>query len=149
MRLLSVLLQTQGRTLPREIIYLKSASFATGADVSWSREVVRDASISCVSDGECVEGLAWRDILPCGRRLVCAFSPSRLFALCPSQIPLNVWAIFYPSRCSDEVEELISTFKKVAGPIGVPMQRPLRVELRDDRTETYVKNIQSLLASQV
>ncbi|XP_014883055.1 piwi-like protein 2 [Poecilia latipinna] len=106
----SEILIIQGRTLPLETICLQTSCFATGADVSWSREVVRDTSISSV--------------------------------------PLNIWAIFYPSRCADQAEELVSTFKKVAGPIGVRMARPIRVELRDERTETYVKSIHSHLTSE-
>lgn len=42
-------LQIRGRTLPIETICMQSSSFATSADVSWSKEVVRDASISSVS----------------------------------------------------------------------------------------------------
>ncbi|XP_071338262.1 piwi-like protein 2 isoform X2 [Trachinotus anak] len=106
----SEILMIKGRTLPLETICLQSSSFATTADVSWSREVVRDASIS--------------------------------------SIPLNIWAIFYPRRCAEQAEELVSTFKKVAGPIGVRLERPIRVELRDDRTETYVKSIHSQLTSE-
>uniref|UniRef100_A0A3Q0SIW0 Piwi-like protein 2 n=1 Tax=Amphilophus citrinellus TaxID=61819 RepID=A0A3Q0SIW0_AMPCI len=104
------ILMIKGRTLPLETICLQSSSFATGADVSWSREVVRDASIS--------------------------------------SIPLNTWAIFYPRRCAEQADELVSTFNKVATPIGVRLDRPIRVELRDDRTETYVKTIHSHLTSQ-
>ncbi|XP_041827468.1 piwi-like protein 2 [Melanotaenia boesemani] len=106
----SKIVMIKGRTLPPETICLQSSSFVTGADVSWSREVVRDASIS--------------------------------------SIPLSIWAIFYPRRCADQAEELLSTFNKVAGPIGVRLERPVRVELRDDRTETYVKSIHSLLTSE-
>uniref|UniRef100_A0A671UJW4 Piwi-like protein 2 n=1 Tax=Sparus aurata TaxID=8175 RepID=A0A671UJW4_SPAAU len=106
----SQLLVIKGRTLPVETICLQSSSFATGADSSWSREVVRDASIS--------------------------------------SIPLNIWAVFYPRRCAEQAEELVSTFKKVAGPIGVRLERPIRVELRDDRTETYLKSIHSQLTSE-
>ncbi|XP_018524808.1 piwi-like protein 2 isoform X2 [Lates calcarifer] len=106
----SEILMVKGRALPLETICLQSSSFATGADVSWSREVVRDASIS--------------------------------------SIPLNIWAVFYPRRCAEQAEELVSTFKKVAGPIGVRLERPIRVELRDDRTETYVKSIHSQLTSE-
>uniref|UniRef100_A0A669DBC0 Piwi-like protein 2 n=1 Tax=Oreochromis niloticus TaxID=8128 RepID=A0A669DBC0_ORENI len=104
------ILMIKGRTLPFETICLQSSSFATGADVSWSREVVRDASIS--------------------------------------SIPLKTWAIFYPQRCTAQAEELVSTLNKVATPIGVQMGRPICVELRDDRTETYVKTIHSHLTSQ-
>uniref|UniRef100_A0A8C4HH20 Piwi-like protein 2 n=1 Tax=Dicentrarchus labrax TaxID=13489 RepID=A0A8C4HH20_DICLA len=106
----SVKIMIESRTLPVETICLQSSSFATSADLSWSREIVRDASISC--------------------------------------IPLNIWAIFYPRRCAEQAEELVSTFKKVAGPIGVRLERPIRVELRDDRTETYVKTIHSQLTSE-
>ncbi|KAJ8285884.1 hypothetical protein GJAV_G00032070 [Gymnothorax javanicus] len=104
------ILVTQGRTLPMETICLQSASFVTASDVSWSREVVRDASISC--------------------------------------IPLNCWAVFYPRRCAEQAEELVATFGKVAGPMGIRLDRPIRVELRDDRTETYVKSIHSQLTSE-
>ena len=40
-------------------------------------------------------------------------------------------------------------FGKVAGPMGIKLDRPIRVELRDDRTETYVKSIHSQLTSEV
>lgn len=105
----SEILMIKGRTLPLETICLHSSSFTTGADVSWSREVVRDPSIST--------------------------------------IPLHTWAIFYPRRCAEQAEELVSSFKKVAGPMGVKVERPIRMELQDDRTETYVKNIHSQLTS--
>uniref|UniRef100_A0A4W5MKE5 Piwi-like protein 2 n=1 Tax=Hucho hucho TaxID=62062 RepID=A0A4W5MKE5_9TELE len=101
---------TIGRILPLETICLQSVSFVTGADVSWSREVIRDASISC--------------------------------------IPMNCWAIFYPRRCAEQAEELVSCFGKVAGPMGLRLDRPIRVELKDDRTETYVKSIHSQLTSE-
>ncbi|XP_052317663.1 piwi-like protein 2 [Oncorhynchus keta] len=104
------ILVTIGRILPLETICLQSVSFVTGADVSWSREVIRDASISC--------------------------------------IPMNCWAIFYPRRCAEQAEELVSCFGKVAGPMGLRLDRPIRVELKDDRTETYVKSIHSQLTSE-
>uniref|UniRef100_A0A8D0DF52 Piwi-like protein 2 n=1 Tax=Sander lucioperca TaxID=283035 RepID=A0A8D0DF52_SANLU len=106
----SEILMTKGRILPLETICLQSSSFTTGADVSWSREVVRDPSIS--------------------------------------SIPLNIWSIFYPRRCAEQAEELVSIFNKVAGPIGFRLERPIRVELKDDRTETYVKSIHSQLTSE-
>ncbi|XP_057199325.1 piwi-like protein 2 [Triplophysa rosa] len=63
-------------------------------------------------------------------------------------IPLNCWAIFYPRRAADQAEELVSTFSRVAGPMGIRIERPIRVELRDDRTETFVKSIHSQLTSE-
>lgn len=66
-----------------------------------------------------------------------------------SQIPLNFWAIFYPHRFAELADELIAILNKVAGPIGIRVGRPTRVDLRDDRTETYVKSIHSQLTSEV
>lgn len=62
---------------------------------------------------------------------------------------MNCWAIFYPRRCAEQAEELVSCFGKVAGPMGLRLDRPIRVELKDDRTETYVKSIHSQLTSEV
>ncbi|XP_016359951.1 piwi-like protein 2 isoform X2 [Sinocyclocheilus anshuiensis] len=104
------ILVTQGRTLPSETICLHSASFVTSPSVDWSREVVRDPSISTV--------------------------------------PLNCWAVFYPRRATDQAEELVTTFTRVAGPMGIRIERPIRVELRDDRTETFIKSIHSQLSSE-
>ncbi|TSU24211.1 Piwi-like protein 2 [Bagarius yarrelli] len=101
--------QEAGRTLPMETICLQSATFVTSPAVDWSREVVRDSSISC--------------------------------------IPLYCWAVFYPRRAAEQAEELVATFGKVAGPMGIRLDRPIRVELRDDRTETYIKSIHSQLSS--
>ncbi|KAK3514784.1 hypothetical protein QTP70_031016 [Hemibagrus guttatus] len=106
----SDILVTQGRTLPMETICLQSATFVTTPTVDWSREVVRDSSISC--------------------------------------IPLYCWAVFYPRRAADQAEELVATFGKVAGPMGIRLDRPIRIELRDDRTETYIKTIHSQLRSE-
>ncbi|KAL4660173.1 piwi-like protein 2 [Arapaima gigas] len=42
-------LRTEARVLPMETVYLQTASFLTPPDLSWSREVVKDMSISCMS----------------------------------------------------------------------------------------------------
>uniref|UniRef100_A0A8C5ENS3 Piwi-like protein 2 n=1 Tax=Gouania willdenowi TaxID=441366 RepID=A0A8C5ENS3_GOUWI len=62
-----------------------------------------------------------------------------------SSIPLNIWAVFYPRHCAEQVEMLVSVFNKAAGPIGLRLGRPLCVALSNDRTETYVKTIHSHL----
>ncbi|XP_056135759.1 piwi-like protein 2 [Lampris incognitus] len=104
------ILKTQGRILPTETICLQSTSFVPNADLSWSREISKDASISC--------------------------------------IPLNVWAIFYTRRSAEQAGELVSSLNKIAGPVGIQVRRPIKVELRDDHTETYVKSIHSQLTSE-
>ncbi|XP_034084284.1 piwi-like protein 2 [Gymnodraco acuticeps] len=106
----SNIILAQARVLPMETICLQSNSFTCGSDVSWSREICRDRSISSV--------------------------------------PLNIWAIFYPRRCAEQAEELVSVFNKVSGPIGMRLARPIHVELKDDRVETYVKSIHSQLTSE-
>lgn len=72
-----------------------------------------------------------------------------VFSLSLSQIPLHCWAVFYPRRAVDQAEELVATFGKVAGPMGLRLDRPILIELRDDRTDTYIKSIQSQLSSEV
>ncbi|XP_057702845.1 piwi-like protein 2 isoform X1 [Corythoichthys intestinalis] len=104
------ILMMNARTLPLEAICVQTASFTIGGDGSWSKEIVRLASISSV--------------------------------------PLKAWAIFYPRRFADQAEELIVTFNKVAGALGMQVARPSFVELRDDRTESYMKSIHSQLTSE-
>ncbi|KAF5895430.1 piwi-like protein 2 isoform X1, partial [Clarias magur] len=104
----SEILVTQGRTLPMETICLQSSTFVTSPTVDWSREVVRDSSISC--------------------------------------IPVHRWAVFYPRRAALQEEELEAAFMKAAAPMGIKLDRPTRVELRDDRTETYIKSIHGELS---
>ncbi|XP_014341914.2 piwi-like protein 2 [Latimeria chalumnae] len=58
-------------------------------------------------------------------------------------VPLNHWALFYTKRCADQARELATTLMRVAGPIGMKVNQPAWVELKDDRTETYVRNIKS------
>ena len=41
--------QTQGRVLPAERINLRHSSFIPAEDLSWNKEVTREASISAVS----------------------------------------------------------------------------------------------------
>ncbi|XP_068166185.1 piwi-like protein 2 [Antennarius striatus] len=108
LELTSDILLIKGRTLPAETIFLQSSTFITGDDTYWSKQIVRNPSIS--------------------------------------SIPLSIWAIFYPRRCAVQAEDLISIFNKVAGAIGMRLERPIRVELPDDRTETYIKSIHTELA---
>uniref|UniRef100_A0A8C4REA3 Piwi-like protein 2 n=1 Tax=Erpetoichthys calabaricus TaxID=27687 RepID=A0A8C4REA3_ERPCA len=104
------ILMAEGRNLPAETIYLQSSAFKTSPEVSWTREIGRDPTLTCV--------------------------------------PLTCWGIFYPRRCFDQAEELINTFVKVAHPMGLKLERPVRIELKDDRTETYLKIIHSHLVSE-
>ncbi|KAB0373056.1 hypothetical protein FD755_014715 [Muntiacus reevesi] len=60
-------------------------------------------------------------------------------------VPMHFWALFYPKRAMDQARELVNMLEKIAGPMGMPMSPPAWVELKDDRVETYVRTIQSML----
>ncbi|XP_060011625.1 piwi-like protein 2 isoform X1 [Lagenorhynchus albirostris] len=63
-------------------------------------------------------------------------------------VPMHFWALFYPKRAMDQARELVKMLEKVAGPIGIRMSPPAWVELKDDRIETYVRTIQSILGAE-
>ncbi|KAG8441123.1 hypothetical protein GDO86_006753 [Hymenochirus boettgeri] len=65
-----------------------------------------------------------------------------------SSVPLHYWAIIYPKRASSQARELSSMLEKIAGPVGMRVNQPNCVELRDDRVETYVRSISSLLSGE-
>ncbi|KAI4589452.1 hypothetical protein MJG53_020476 [Ovis ammon polii x Ovis aries] len=60
-------------------------------------------------------------------------------------VPMHFWALFYPKRAMDQARELVNMLEKIAGPIGMRMSPPAWVELKDDRIETYIRTIQSML----
>ncbi|XP_012889867.1 PREDICTED: piwi-like protein 2 [Dipodomys ordii] len=60
-------------------------------------------------------------------------------------VPMHFWALFYPKRAIDHARELVNMLEKVAGPIGMRINPPTCVELKDDRIETYIRTIQSTL----
>ncbi|KAK1342439.1 hypothetical protein QTO34_015204 [Cnephaeus nilssonii] len=64
------------------------------------------------------------------------------------KVPMHFWALFYPKRAMDQAQELVNMLEKVAGPIGMRMSPPAWVELKDDRIETYVRTIQSMLRAE-
>nr|XP_038022885.1 piwi-like protein 2 isoform X2 [Anas platyrhynchos] len=103
--------RTQGRVLPTERINLRHSSFFPAEDLSWSKEVSREASISTVA--------------------------------------MNYWLLVYPRRLQDLMKELVAAMKSVCGPIGMHVNAPALVELKDDRIETYVRTIRGLLGSEV
>ncbi|XP_026723266.1 piwi-like protein 2 [Athene cunicularia] len=102
--------RTQGRILPMERINLRHGSFIPTEDLSWNKEVTREASISAIT--------------------------------------MNYWLLVYPKRLQDLVKDLVATMKNVCGPIGMHISQPALVELKDDRIETYIKTIRSILGSE-
>uniref|UniRef100_A0A8C3F399 Piwi-like protein 2 n=1 Tax=Chrysemys picta bellii TaxID=8478 RepID=A0A8C3F399_CHRPI len=65
-----------------------------------------------------------------------------------SAIPMHYWALFYPKRAVDQARELVSMLEKVSGPIGMQINQPAWVELKDDRIETYARTIKSILGTE-
>uniref|UniRef100_A0A673SZT2 Piwi-like protein 2 n=1 Tax=Suricata suricatta TaxID=37032 RepID=A0A673SZT2_SURSU len=63
-------------------------------------------------------------------------------------VPMHFWALFYPKRAMDQARELVNMLEKIAGPIGMRISPPAWVELKDDRIETYVRTIQSMLGAE-
>ncbi|XP_060712681.1 piwi-like protein 2 [Hemiscyllium ocellatum] len=101
--------KTEGRILPPEKIIVRYRSFPSGADVNWSREVVREKVISAAT--------------------------------------LHCWALLYTKQSATHAKDLVSFMSKVAEPIGITFQQPAYIELKDDRTQTYVRTLQSYLGS--
>lgn len=62
---------------------------------------------------------------------------------------MHFWALFYPKKATEQARELVNMLEKIAGPIGMRMSPPALVELKDDRVETYVRTIQSMLGAEV
>lgn len=62
---------------------------------------------------------------------------------------MNYWLLVYPRRLQDLMKELVAAMRSVCGPIGMHVNAPALVELKDDRIETYVRTIRGLLGSEV
>ncbi|XP_075063228.1 piwi-like protein 2 [Mixophyes fleayi] len=62
-----------------------------------------------------------------------------------SAVHLQYWVVMYPKRAFSQVRELSSMIEKISGPIGMRVNQPSSIELRDDRVETYARSIKSLL----
>ncbi|KAM4037637.1 piwi-like protein 2 [Anomaloglossus baeobatrachus] len=62
-----------------------------------------------------------------------------------SAVALEYWAVIYPKRAFTPMKELSGMLEKIAGPIGMRVNPPNTIELRDDRVETYARTIRSLV----
>ncbi|XP_072538731.1 piwi-like protein 1 [Salminus brasiliensis] len=56
-------------------------------------------------------------------------------------MPLESWLMFYTRRNSDVAQSLLQTLNKVAGPLGIRMQRAVMIEY-DDRQEALLRALQ-------
>ncbi|NWI19428.1 PIWL2 protein, partial [Crypturellus soui] len=65
---------------------------------------------------------------------------------CISAVALRYWVLFYPKRVQELARELVATMERVCGPLGLQLNAPAWVELKDERVETYAKTIRNVLA---
>ncbi|XP_071435063.1 piwi-like protein 2 [Pithys albifrons albifrons] len=63
-------------------------------------------------------------------------------------IPINSWLLVYPKRLQQVAKELLAAMRSTSGALGMQVGQPILLELWDDRTESYVRSIQSGLGSQ-
>uniref|UniRef100_A0A8C2T287 Piwi-like protein 2 n=1 Tax=Coturnix japonica TaxID=93934 RepID=A0A8C2T287_COTJA len=62
-----------------------------------------------------------------------------------STVDMNCWLLVYPRRLQDVTKNLVSLLRSCCGPIGMQVNQPGLVELKDERLETYVRTIRSVL----
>lgn len=54
-------------------------------------------------------------------------------------VPLRTWVVLYTNRDRARANDYIGTMLKVCPQMGIDAQPPTRFELRDDRTETFIR----------
>ncbi|NXX38430.1 PIWL2 protein, partial [Tricholaema leucomelas] len=64
-----------------------------------------------------------------------------------STISMSHWLLVYPRKLQDLARDLVATMENICSPMGMQVMKPTLVELKDDRIETYSKNIRSFLSS--
>lgn len=62
---------------------------------------------------------------------------------------MNCWLLVYPRRLRDATKNLVALMRSTCGPIGMHISQPALVELKDERLETYVRTIRSILGNEV
>ena len=60
-------------------------------------------------------------------------------------VPLKRWVFIYPQRCERESKDFLSLMQEVAGGMNYEMTDPKIIELSDDRTGTYAKEIEAVI----
>ncbi|XP_062855465.1 piwi-like protein 1 isoform X1 [Trichomycterus rosablanca] len=65
-----------------------------------------------------------------------------------SSMPLESWLLFYTRRNADVAHSLLQTLHKVAGPMGIRMQKPAMIEY-DDRQEALLRALQQNVGPEI
>nr|ASW22511.1 piwi2 [Nematostella vectensis] len=66
-----------------------------------------------------------------------------------SAVNLNNWMVFFTQRDSGKANDFVQTMNKCAPAMGIQVNQPKMNQLRDDRTETYLRSIRENLHPQV
>ncbi|CAB3989275.1 piwi 1 [Paramuricea clavata] len=66
-----------------------------------------------------------------------------------STVPLDSWMLLSTSRDSGIAQDFLQTLQRVCGPMGIKVAKPMMCELRDDKTETYLRTMQEKMTDSV
>ncbi|KAK3727509.1 hypothetical protein QZH41_018372 [Actinostola sp. cb2023] len=66
-----------------------------------------------------------------------------------SSVDLHSWIVLFVKRDQSKAFEYVSMMKQVTPVMGINVQDPQMIEVRDDRTETYLRNIRENLHPRV
>lgn len=64
-------------------------------------------------------------------------------------VPLNKWIVFFVNRDKSKALDFINMMRKVTPAMGIQVNDPVPIEMPNDRTETYLRNIRENLTPQV
>ena len=64
-------------------------------------------------------------------------------------VKLEKWAILFAPKNEQVVKNFCSTFRDQAPKMGIAVANPRVVKLKDDRTETYLKELKQLIEPSV
>ncbi|NXN92124.1 PIWL2 protein, partial [Rhinopomastus cyanomelas] len=65
-----------------------------------------------------------------------------------STIAMNCWLLVYPKWLLRLAKDLVAAIESISSPLSMHVSRPVLVELKDDRINTYAKTILSFLGSE-
>lgn len=66
-----------------------------------------------------------------------------------SAVDLHTWIVLFVKRDQSKAIEYVNMTKQVAPVMGIKVHDPQLIEIRDDRTETYLRNIRENLHPRV
>ncbi|NXX79566.1 PIWL2 protein, partial [Urocolius indicus] len=65
-----------------------------------------------------------------------------------SVIPLSHWLLVYPRHLQALVKDLVAALQSACVPMGMQLSQPSVLELKDDRIDTFIRSIQTMLGKE-